>query len=169
MYRMCILALAGAVLSASAVAETRVFHTPMSGASEVPPTTSADSGSVNATLDTATKTLTYAVFYENLTGPATAAYFHGPAAIGANAGVAMPIAGGDIASPIRGTATLTDAQMEELLAGKWYVNVHTKANPAGEIRASYCPANSGQPARRFAMGSKLAETDEVAAVTLILP
>ena len=31
-------------------------------------------------------------------------------------------------------ATLTDAQAADMLAGKWYINVHTAANPGGEIR-----------------------------------
>ena len=85
-------------------------------------------------LDTTTKTLTYTVTFENLTGPATAAHFHGPAAPGANAGVQVPL-GNNPTSPIHGSAKLTDAQITELEAGKWYVNVHTAANPGGEIRA----------------------------------
>ena len=36
-------------------------------------------------------------------------------------------------SPIKGSATLTDAQIADLNAGKWYFNVHTAANPGGEI------------------------------------
>ena len=38
------------------------------------------------------------------------------------------------ASPFEGSATLTEAQATDLLAGKWYVNVHTEANKGGEIR-----------------------------------
>ena len=41
---------------------------------------------------------------------------------------------GDLASPIRGDATLTDAQMKDLQDGKWYFNIHTAAHPDGEIR-----------------------------------
>jgi CHRD domain len=41
---------------------------------------------------------------------------------------------GDLASPIKGSATLTDAQISDLDAGKWYVNIHTAANKPGEIR-----------------------------------
>ena len=44
------------------------------------------------------------------------------------------IAAKDPASPITGSAQLTDAQIADLKNGKWYFNVHTKATPAGEIR-----------------------------------
>ena len=37
-------------------------------------------------------------------------------------------------SPARGKATLTDAQAADLMAGRWYVNIHTAANKGGEIR-----------------------------------
>ncbi len=68
-----------------------------------------------------------------LSGPATAAHFHGPAAAGANAGVVVPI-GNNPPSPTTGSATLTDDQIKDLEAGKWYANVHTEANKGGEIR-----------------------------------
>jgi hypothetical protein len=121
----------GGLSSASAAVIN--FAAAMSAASEVPPKTSAGSGDALATLDTTTKTLTYTVTFENLTGPASAAHFHGPAAPGANAGVQVPL-GNNPTSPIHGSAKLTDAQITELEAGKWYVNVHTAANPGGEIR-----------------------------------
>jgi hypothetical protein len=134
MLRTSLLAAVFAVgwLSAASAA-TINFSATMSSASEVPPKTSAGTGDALATLDTATKTLTYTVTFANLTGPATAAHFHGPAAAGTNSGVAVPL-GNNPTSPIHGTATLTDAQIADLRAGKWYVNVHTAANPGGEIR-----------------------------------
>ena len=70
--------------------------------------------------------------YAGLSGPATAGHFHGPASMGQNAGVVMPFA--SAASPIEGQQTLTAAQVDDLMAGKWYVNIHTAANPGGEIR-----------------------------------
>ena len=57
----------------------------------------------------------------------------GRAAAGANAGVVVPFTG-SLDSPISGSATLTDAQVADLKAGKWYVNLHTAASPGGEIR-----------------------------------
>jgi hypothetical protein len=79
----------------------------------VPATTSNGNGDVLATLDTATKKLSYTMTYYGLTGPATAAHFHGPAAAGANAGVAVPI-GTNPANPTSASVTLTDAQMKAI-------------------------------------------------------
>ena len=116
----------------AANAEMIPFTATLDGATEVPAKTTAGKGTATATLDTATKTLTYTVEYSGLTGAATAGHLHGPAAPGANAGVVVPFA--SPASPVNGTATLTDAQIADLEAGKWYTNIHTTANPAGEIR-----------------------------------
>lgn len=100
---------------------------------EVPPTASTGSGTLTASFDKDTNTLSWTVTYSGLTGPATAAHFHGPAVKGQNAGVVVPFTG-SLASPIQGSAKLTDAQIGDLMAGKWYVNVHTEKNKGGEIR-----------------------------------
>ena len=98
----------------------------------MPATTSKGAGSASLSYDTATKMLSFKVTYSGLTGPATMGHIHGPAEIGKNAPVAIPFA--SPASPIEGSATLTDAQAADLLAGKMYVNVHTAENKGGEIR-----------------------------------
>ena len=134
MYRTSVLAAIFTFGCLSAASAAMIdFQGTLSGKSEVPPTASTGSGDVLATLDTSTKKLTYTMTFMGLTGPATAAHFHGPAAAGANAGVAVPI-GANPASPVTNTVTLTDAQIKDLEAGKWYANVHTAANPGGEIR-----------------------------------
>jgi hypothetical protein len=105
----------------------------LSGASEVPPVASSASASVQAQLDRGTRKLTWTIVHSGLSGSLTAAHFHGPASAGENAGVAVPLAG-SLDSPINGSATISEAQMADLLAGKWYLNLHTAAHPSGEIR-----------------------------------
>jgi hypothetical protein len=109
------------------------FTTQLRGANEVPANTSAGSGQVDAVFDKSTNLFRWKVSYTGLTGPATAGHFHGPAAIGANAGVALGWSN-PIRSPMDGSATLTPAQAADLMAGRWYANIHTAAHPGGEVR-----------------------------------
>lgn len=121
-----------ASVASPAIAENVSFKADLSAASQVPPNTSKGTGSATVTYDTVSKQLTWNVTFSGLTGNATAAHFHGPAEPGKNAGVAVPIPG--TASPMVGSATLTDVQAADLMAGKWYVNIHTADNKGGEIR-----------------------------------
>ena len=109
------------------------FKATLDGKSEVPATSSSGTGTADIDYDPASKKLSWKLTYSGLTGPATAAHFHGPAEPGKNAGVAVAIPNAT-SSPAEGSATLTDAQAADLEAGRYYVNVHTAANPAGEIR-----------------------------------
>jgi hypothetical protein len=110
----------------------------LSGAAEVPPNTSAGMGQLQAEFDKATKTLRYTLRYSGLSGPVKAGHFHGPAEAGKNAGVALGINNAG-ESPVQGSAVLTADQAADLLAGKWYVNLHTAANPGGEVRGQVIP------------------------------
>jgi len=133
-YGLAGLAVSALLASGSlALAEAVKLKADLKGATEVPPTDSKGTGTAAITYDSADKKLTWTVTYSGLSGPATAAHFHGPAEPGKNAGVAVPIPN-QATSPVNGSATLTDAQAADLLAGKYYVNVHTAANPGGEIR-----------------------------------
>lgn len=97
-----------------------------------PPVTTDGKGTLTATLNQDTSELTWKIANNGLTGPATVAHFHGPAAAGANAGVSLGFA--NAASPIEGKVTLTAALAADLMADKWYANAHTAANKGGEIR-----------------------------------
>jgi hypothetical protein len=139
-----LLAIAWLALAASAsgvyAADVVTFAGKLSGASEVPPNSSAGAGTVEATLNKESNELKWKVVYAGLTGPAGAGHFHGPALAGQNAGVALALKG-SVESPVSGEATITPEQANDLSAGKWYVNLHTKAHPGGEIRAQLLPAN----------------------------
>ena len=126
------LAIVATALGLSACAQPMTFQGPMAGAYEVPAVATRGVGTVVATVYPSTKAMTYTVEYKDLSGAATAAHFHGPAAPGANGPVAIPATVS--ASPIKGGATLTDAQLADLEAGRFYFNIHTAANPGGEIR-----------------------------------
>jgi CHRD domain len=116
----------------AAQAETIQLKADLKGANEIPPNASSASGKAMATLDTGTRLLTWTVTYADLTGPALGAHFHGPSEPGKNAGIVLPFK--TVQSPIEGTATLTENQAADLLSGKWYANIHTAANPGGELR-----------------------------------
>ena len=108
-----------------------IMTVPLSGQNEVPPNASGGSGTGKVELDG--NVIKWNVSYSGLTGPVTAGHFHGPAQPGANAGVVVPFAG-PLASPIIGSATLTPAQVDQVKQGLWYINLHTAANPGGELR-----------------------------------
>jgi CHRD domain len=123
----------GATVAFAGPAFAEKLKATLNGTSEAPANTSAGKGEADIDYDAASKKMSWKLTYSGLTGPATAAHFHGPADPGKNAGVAIAIPNAT-SSPSEGSATLTDAQAADLMAGKYYVNVHTAANPGGEIR-----------------------------------
>ena len=109
------------------------YRATLSSAQEVPPISSSASGSAEVAVNPSTMAMTYRVTFAGLSGPATAGHIHGPAPAGQNAGVKVPFA--SVAqSPVTGSGTLTAEQYADLKAGRYYVNIHTAANPGGEIR-----------------------------------
>ena len=129
---VAVAAVAAILTAGAAQAEIIHFSATLSGADENPANSSQGKGVLSAELETQEHTLAFRASYSGLSGPATMAHFHGPAAPGANAPPTIVIS--DPSSPIGGAARLTDAQVADLLAGKWYFNVHTQANPGCEIR-----------------------------------
>jgi len=114
-------------------AEMLHYKATLTAAAETPPTTSTGSGTLTATFDTDSKKLEWTAEYSGLTGPAVAAHFHGPAPVGKAAPIEVPLQA-PLDSPMKGSATLTDAQAKDLMDGMMYINIHTAANKPGEIR-----------------------------------
>lgn len=126
-------AVAGLALfvAGAAAAATEHFTATLKGSEETPPTTSAGTGKLDATLNGTA--LSYTVTYSGLTGPAVAAHFH-KGAPGASGPPVVPVPKSDLANPMKGKATLTAEQVKDLEDGQLYFNIHTAANPGGEIR-----------------------------------
>ncbi len=116
----------------AANADAQKYAAHLTGAAEVPSNAATAKGDITAMLDTDTGELSYTVTYSGLSGPATAAGFHGPAGKTAEGPVVAAAAGA--ASPISGSVKLTVQQTRDLNSGAWYFNVETSANPKGEIR-----------------------------------
>jgi hypothetical protein len=115
--------------SSGGSAMTETYTATLSPGEEVPPAAnSKGSGSFEMKLDIKSNEFTWKMNHGGLTGPATMAHIHGPAAKGANAGVVVPLVG------MEGKAKLTQAQYGDLAAGLYYVNVHSAQYPGGEIR-----------------------------------
>ena len=111
--------------------------------SEVPPAVAPGAmGSAAMVLDTDTRDFGWVISFEGLTGPATAAHFH-EAPFGLNGAVVLNLDtdGGVVLSGIGSSAgvfaggkTLSAEEVDDILNGLWYINIHTAANPGGEIR-----------------------------------
>lgn len=114
-------------------AHLEAFSTQLTGLNQVPPVATPATGYVAAVLNKNTLLLRWKLSFKGLGGPATAGDFRGPAGIGAKAHSTLAFKG-PVRSPLEGQAILTPAQAAELMAGKWYVSIHTAAHPGGEIR-----------------------------------
>ena len=110
------------------------FKATLNGASEVPPNNSVGRGELEATYNPSNRELDWRLRFADLSGTVAAAHFHGPAAAGANAPVAVALNSTFVGTWQRSEVTLTEAQAADLLAGRWYVNIHTAQFPGGEIR-----------------------------------
>lgn len=141
LFRTLVAVSALAFVSIAAHAATINLKADLKASAEVPPKDSAGTGTLTATLDTESNEFKYHVEFSGLTGAVVAAHFHGPAAEGANGKPQVPIKSSPIASPIDGKATLTPDQAKDLTDGKWYFNLHTAANPGGEVRGQIVKAD----------------------------
>ena len=134
-----LIAVAAWTVTSEAASES--FKVALAGAQQVPAVETSGTGSADLTYDPATRVLTWNLTYSGLSGPATMVHFHGPAAAGKNGPPVIWLSekGAAVSDPIKGQATLTPEQSQQMTAGEWYINVHTQANPGGEIRGQVMP------------------------------
>ncbi|MDE2227756.1 MAG: CHRD domain-containing protein [Alphaproteobacteria bacterium] len=141
--RRAVFALAGLACIAwagSATAAPMKFKVPLTGAGEVPAVQTAGKATADLTWDASTRVVTWRITYSGLSSAATMAHFHN-GATGANGPVTIWLTkkGSPVKSPITGKATLSPEQAQQFEAGGWYINVHSKDHPAGEIRGQVTP------------------------------
>jgi predicted AAA+ superfamily ATPase len=123
-------------MPAPAFAEMLKFKADLKSSEEVPPNDSPGAGTADVTLDTDANKVSWTITYENLTGDATAAHFHGPAKAGENAGPVVDIS----ANTKEGSADVTAEQLQMIRDGNTYLNIHTAQYPDGEIRGQVTAA-----------------------------
>ncbi|MEM9081373.1 MAG: CHRD domain-containing protein [Verrucomicrobiota bacterium] len=100
-------------------------------------------GSISGSYDDVTNLLNYEIEFSNLIGTVTVMHFHNAPA-GSSGGVALGIP--DEVSPSVGSNVLLDATQEnQLLAGTWYVNIHTSVFGGGEIRGQVTASQVPEP------------------------
>lgn len=116
-------------------ARAEIFTAYLNGAQQVPAAATNATGYARVFVDDSAMTLTFTVVFNNLGSTQTASHIHAPAAIGANAAVAINFgAVGGTSGTITGSAAITATQLAQIRAHQGYVNVHTTNFPNGEIR-----------------------------------
>lgn len=109
------------------------FSTRLDGRNQVPPVHSMGTGTMDAVLDRNSGLFRWRISYANLSGLVTGMHIHGPADVGGTAPQLITF-NPPFESPWEGRLNLTPAQRDELLNGRWYIDIHTARHPNGELR-----------------------------------
>lgn len=111
----------------------------LSGKNEVPMIDSKASGVASVVYNRCDQTLSFTIKYKHLTSNPIMAHIHGPAMKGVNAGVKVNLTtllpestSGSFEHSVSVDGTILNAN--DLMAGLYYFNIHTKKFPGGEIR-----------------------------------
>lgn len=110
---------------------TVVRSAALTGAQEVPPTGATGTGRGAVVVNPTTMEITGGITFSGLTAAPIGAHIH---QLDTNIIITLVQAADNATATIPAGTTLTSAQYAELLAGYLYFNVHTPANPNGEIR-----------------------------------
>ena len=156
---LCLLAAACLVPATLASAQSRItVRAMLGGGNEVPGISAAAHGEAVVTVDRSAGTIDYEVNIFNLPTGIVAAHIHsGTAGVNGPIVINFPVAAVGqsgafqlkgsaraselIARPEAGVRSFEDVAFA-IASGATYVNVHTQANPGGEIRGQLCPINA---------------------------
>jgi hypothetical protein len=136
-----IAALALSFVAAPANAAIINLYANLDGLQEVPANVTTGNGTASITYDDVSNLLSWTITFSDLQGTTTDAHFHGPAPVGVNAGVRVPIPHTDglTADTLIGSTTISEAFEAELLGQLWYINIHSTFDTGGEIRGQVIP------------------------------
>src|SRR5678810_241409 len=108
-------------LTITSKGQIRYLQGVLQASQETSPVTSDATGVVIVKYNTATNILQLYGNYRNLTAEISGSHIHGPAGPGADAGVLFALTNsGGTTGTLSGTATLTEPQEADLLAGNMY-------------------------------------------------
>ena len=107
-------------------------------------------GMASVSYDDETSELSWNVSWSGLSGTVVAAHFHGPAPAGVSTFVQVSIGP---ATPAIGSTFLNATQAADLLAGLWYLNIHSTQFPGGEIRGQVSVAAIPEPSAALLLGT----------------
>ena len=140
-----------------------LFFASLDGAQEVPANNSSGSGKAVLQLSPDEKTARLSVNFAGLLSAQTDAHIHGPAAQGVSGSVIFPLPMGQISDFI---INLTAAQVQDLKSGLLYVNIHSSAFTAGEIRGQFLSSASAASVQFNATSYAVNEAEETATITV---
>jgi hypothetical protein len=130
---LSIVAAAGAA-EANAQSKTRIFHADMSALDETKFTESTATGTADFVLDLDSKQVKWTVTYTGLSSEPVSIAIYGPAQPGANGQMMFSLTPKGLKSPIKGSSSVTEGQIQYFLYGWTYVNIVTKKFERGEVR-----------------------------------
>ena len=115
---------------------TRTFHADLSSAEEVKVKPTKATATADITVDLATFRMNYKVTFKDLTSEPIRIGFHGPTVLGVDGPPFLDLATKNIKSPLEGTTTLSEAQLQYLLLREVYITIETQkyGTGVGEIR-----------------------------------
>jgi hypothetical protein len=119
---------------AKAGADDIRFTAELSDDEQSTPTYSKGKGHAELILERETLKLSWTITYQDLSSAPLKAGLYGPENVGATSGLLIDLGTAGLKSPIKGSAILTDGQLQYLITGRIYVNILSQTWKDGELR-----------------------------------